>query len=63
MKCLSRASALGLAAALSMATAGPAGAATSEVSPSGFLVSLRYEVNAKPHRIYEALGEVDKAFG
>jgi hypothetical protein len=60
MKCRTRAVALALAAPLSMALTAPSGAATSDVSPSGFLVSLRYEVNAKPHRIYEALGEVDK---
>lgn len=60
MKRLSRAGALGLAAALSLALTGPAGAATSEVSPSGFLVTLRQEVKASPPRIYEALGEVDK---
>lgn len=40
--------------------AGPAGAAPSEVSPSGFLVTLRQEVKASPRRLYEALGEVDK---
>jgi hypothetical protein len=60
MKCLLRAFGLALAVAASMALASPAGAATSDVSASGFLVSLRYEVNARPHRIYEALGEVDK---
>ncbi|MEO8527166.1 MAG: hypothetical protein ABI460_20720 [Caldimonas sp.] len=60
MKCFLRAVGFALAAAASMALSGPAGAATSDVSPSGFLVSLRYEVKAGPHRIYEALGDVDK---
>ena len=60
MKCHLRALGLALTAAASTVLTGTAGAATSEVSPSGFLVSLRYEVNARPHRIYEALGEVDK---
>ena len=55
-----RAVALGLAGALALALAGPAAAATSEVSASGFLVTLRQEVKASPARIYEALGEVDK---
>ena len=38
----------------------PAAAATSEVSPTGFIVSLRYDVNATPHRVWESLGEVGK---
>ncbi|MGZ5893744.1 MAG: hypothetical protein ACXWJ7_14130 [Caldimonas sp.] len=60
MNRLSRVCGLALAAAFAGALAGPAGAATSAVSPSGFLVSLRYEVKATPYRLYEALGEVDK---
>lgn len=39
---------------------GPAAAATSEVSPTGFIVSLRYDVNATPHRVWESLGEIGK---
>jgi uncharacterized protein YndB with AHSA1/START domain len=35
-------------------------AATSNVSAAGFLVTLQQEVKANPHRVYEALGEVDK---
>ena len=38
----------------------PAAAATSEVSPTGFIVSLRYDVNATPHRVWESLGEIGK---
>ncbi len=52
--------ALVLAAAVGSAAAGGAVAATSEVSPTGFLVTLRHEVKATPHRVYEALGEIDK---
>jgi uncharacterized protein YndB with AHSA1/START domain len=48
--------AVGLAAGL----ASQARAATSEVSPSGFLVTQRLEVKASPHRVYEALGEIGK---
>jgi hypothetical protein len=49
-----------IVAALVVGAAGPAAAATSEVSPSGFVVTLRQEVKASPHRVYEALGEVDR---
>jgi hypothetical protein len=35
-------------------------ATTSDVSPTGFLVTAQHEVKATPHRLYEALGEVDK---
>ncbi len=51
---------LALATLLAFAAAGPAAAATSEVTPSGFLVTLRQEVGASPHRVYEAFAEVDK---
>ena len=53
-----RASALMLAAALG--SGGGAVAATSEVSPTGFTVALRHEVRATPHRVWEALGEIDR---
>jgi hypothetical protein len=43
-----------------VALAGPAAAATSEVSASGFLVTLRQEVKASPHSVYDAIGKVDK---
>jgi uncharacterized protein YndB with AHSA1/START domain len=49
-----------IAAVAAAAAAGPALAATSEVSASGFLVTLRQEVKASPHRVYEALGDVGK---
>jgi len=55
-----RASALVFAAILGLGATSPAGAATSDVSATGFLVTLRHEVKATPHRLYEALGEVDK---
>jgi uncharacterized protein YndB with AHSA1/START domain len=42
------------------AAAGPARAATSAVSASGFLVTLQQEVKADPQRVYEALGQVGK---
>ncbi len=48
------------AAALTATLSMPAAAATSEVSPTGFIVNLRYEVNATPHRLWEALGEPGK---
>lgn len=49
-----------LAAAFALAAALPAPAATSDVSPGGFLVSLRYETQATPQQLYAALGQVDK---
>ena len=54
-----RAAALVLAVALG-GGAGAAAAATSDVSPTGFLVTVRHDVKATPHRVYEALGEIDK---
>jgi uncharacterized protein YndB with AHSA1/START domain len=45
---------------LAAAVGGGALAASSDVSPTGFVVTLRHEVKATPHRVYEALGEVDK---
>lgn len=44
-------------AAILAALALPAAAATSEVSPSGFLVSLREEVDGDPQRAWAALVE------
>lgn len=58
MKRLVRAAPLVLAASLGVG--GSAAAATSEVSASGFLVTLRHELKATPHRVYEALGEIDR---
>jgi len=55
-----RAAALALAVVLGGGTAGAAAAATSDVSPTGFLVTVRHDVKATPHRLYEALGEIDK---
>jgi hypothetical protein len=49
-----------LSAALAVGAGGLAAAATSEVSPAGFLVAVRHEVRATPQRLYAALGEVDK---
>ena len=60
MKFGDRLAALLFAAALTATLSAPAAAATSEVSPTGFIVSLRYEVNATPHRLWESLGEVGK---
>lgn len=54
------AAALVLAALLGSGAGGRAVAATSEVSPTGFLVTHRHEVTATPHRVYEALAEIDK---
>jgi uncharacterized protein YndB with AHSA1/START domain len=54
---------IGLAAIVAVSILGPVGpaaAAASDVSPSGFVVTLRQEVQASPHRVYEALGEVDR---
>ncbi|MCE9660946.1 MAG: SRPBCC domain-containing protein [Burkholderiales bacterium] len=59
MKKRVRAAALSLAAVL-LAGGGPVAAATSEVSATGFLVTLRHEVRATPHQVWEALGQVDK---
>lgn len=52
----------GFAALLVLAAATPhrATAATSGVSPTGFLVTWQQEVKASPHRVYESLGEVGK---
>ena len=55
-----RASALLLAALVGGGGFGDAVAATSDVSPTGFLVTVRHDVKATPHRLYEALGEIDK---
>ena len=60
MKFCDRLAALFFTAALAATLPAPATAATSEVSPTGFIVSLRYEVNATPHRLWESLGDVDK---
>ncbi len=43
-----------------LAASWPARAATSLLSPSGFLVTLQQEVRANPHRVYEALGEIER---
>jgi hypothetical protein len=40
--------------------AGPALPATSDVSPSGFTVTLRHETRATPRQLYESLGRVDQ---
>ena len=48
------------AAARRRRSGGGAVAATSDVSPTGFVVTLRHEVKATPHRVWEALGEIDK---
>lgn len=48
-----------LALVLAAAT-GAARAETSQVSASGFLVTLRKEVRATPQQVYEAIGRVDK---
>lgn len=50
---------LPLAVALA-ASALPAAAATSEVTPSGFLVSLREEVPASPQQAWDALVQVSR---
>jgi len=55
-----RAAALVLAVVLGSGVASHGAAATSEVSPTGFLVTVRHDVKATPHRLYEALGEIDK---
>ena len=60
MKDRIRAAALMLIAGLGGSAGGGAFAATSEVSPTGFLVTAQHEVKATPHRVYEALGEIDK---
>ena len=60
MKRRVRVAALFLAAALAACGNGIAAAATSEVSPAGFLVTVRHDVKATPQRLYQALGEVDK---
>ena len=56
-----RAAALVLSvAALLGGWGGGAVAATSDVSPTGFVVTARHEVKATPHRLYEAIFEIDK---
>ena len=54
-----RAATLVVAAAL-VAMQGGAAAATSDVSPTGFVVTVQHDVKATPRRVYEALGEIDK---
>ena len=49
-----------LAAALALAAGGPAGAETTQVSASGFLVTARHELKAPPARVYAAIGEVER---
>jgi len=49
-----------LAAALGGAAGEGVVAATSDVSPTGFVVTFRHEVKATPHRVWEALGEIDR---
>jgi uncharacterized protein YndB with AHSA1/START domain len=49
-----------IVATAALGRAGPAAAATSAVSASGFLVTLQQEIKADPHRVYAALSEVDK---
>ncbi|MEO5881974.1 MAG: hypothetical protein ABIQ06_06120, partial [Caldimonas sp.] len=60
MKAVRRPGSVALLLAALLGAGTPATAATSEVSASGFLVTLRHEVKATPNRLYEALGEVDK---
>ena len=38
----------------------PAVAAPTEVSPTGFVVTLRHETSASPRQLYEALGRIDQ---
>ena len=54
-----RAPALVLAALLACGAV-PAVAATSDVTPTGFLVTVRHEVRAGSARLWTALGEIDK---
>ena len=49
-----------LAAALALGTAGRAGAEATQVSASGFLVTVRHELKAPPPRVYAALGEIER---
>ena len=55
-----RAAALFFAAACGLGGGQAALAVTSDVSPTGFLVTAQHDVKATPHRVYEALGEIDK---
>ena len=49
-----------LVAAATLGGVQGAAAATSDVSPTGFVVTVQHDVKATPHRVYEALGEIDK---
>ncbi len=57
---------LSAAALLTLASLGvlwdvaPANAATSGVSPTGFVVTLKQEIKASPHQVYESLSHIDK---
>ena len=55
-----RAAALVLLAVSGAGAGGRALAVTSDVSPTGFLVTAQHDVKATPHRLYAALGEIDK---
>lgn len=60
MKAGIRAAVRALAAGLAGTAAVGAGAAASDVSSTGFVVTVRHEVRATPHRVYQALGEVER---
>ena len=49
-----------LLAAVLQLVAGTAFSDTSAVSPAGFLVTHRHEVNATPQQIYEAIGRIGR---
>jgi len=54
------AAALPLAGLCALFAAGPAAATTSDVSPTGFVVTVRQEVQTSVHHLYESLGHIDK---
>ena len=60
MKSSRRIAAALLAAALCIGGAGRAGAEATQVSASGFLVTVRHELKAPPARVWAAIGELDR---
>ena len=49
-----------LAAVVALGAAGSAGAETTQVAASGFLVTARHELKAPAPRVYAAIGEIER---
>jgi hypothetical protein len=49
-----------LAMVLALGLAGPVAAEATQVTTSGFLVTVRHELKAPPPRVYAAMGEIER---